>query len=1077
MRLENVEDLYPLTPLQEGLLFHSLAEPHSHVYFNQMLATLGGNLDESAFKAAWQGTVERHAILRTFFVWNEVKAPVQVVERTVDLPYEKQDLRGLSGAEQEQRLLSAQTEDLERGFELAQAPLMRLCLFQTADDRHEFLWSFHHILMDGWAMFHVLKEVFDSYTALCKGQSLEMEQRRPYRDYIAWLKRQDLARAESFWRQRLAGFTAPTELVGCKDDKNKSLAGTYEFDTHLIRFSQKETSDLQAFCRKQRITLSTLVQGAWALLLSRYTGDDDVLFGTVVSGRPASLAGVESMVGLFINTLPVRARIDEQRAVKHWLNQLQGEQAEVLEYEYSPLIDIQQWSDVARGTSLFDSILMFENYHKESPLEEMGGALQISNVRWFERVNYPLVALVEPAEALQLRIVSHHNRFETGSVERMLGHWRILLEAMVAAPEQPLSDLPLLTKAEKQHLLVELNEASNDYPREQCINVLFEEQVKATPDAIALVFNDQEMTYGELNAQANQIAHFLQDKGVGLETKVGICVERSFEMIAGILGILKAGGVYVPLDPHYPIDRIAFMLEDTGITILLTLQKLLDKLPQGTPRVVCLDSDWQEIQAARVENLPVETKAENIAYVMYTSGSTGMPKGVSIPHRGVVRLVRNTNYVKLGRDEVFLQLAPISFDASTFEIWGSLLNGAKLVIFQAARPSLDELVQSIDRLGITTLWLTAGLFHEMMERHPDGLTSVRQLLAGGDVLSVAHVKNAAKQADRRIINGYGPTENTTFACCYRVQPDGNIDSSVPIGRPVANTTVYILDRSMRPVPVGISGELYIGGDGLARDYLNRPKLTAERFVPNPFSRLPGARLYRTGDRVRYRNDDNIEFLGRDDNQVKIRGYRIELGEIQAHLGGHPAIEDTVVVVREDSPGDKTLVAYTTSTNSPVPTTTELRRFLSELLPDYMVPSAFVAMVSFPLTPNDKVDRDALPTPDGVRPDLLVEFVAPTSSVELAISTAWREVLNLEKVGLHDNFFELGGHSLHLMQVHNKLNDKFAKALKMVDLFRFPTVAALAEFVERADNESSALRESQSRAQQRRASTRRRRQIN
>ena len=1057
MRSENVEDFYPLSPLQEGLLFHSLSAPESRMYFNQVIATLQGDLNDSAFKRAWQRLLDRHPILRTFFVWEDLKAPIQVVDRQIMLPFEQHDWRGVSQVEQQKRLESIRQAELERGFDLSKAPLMRLVLIQTAEDSSEFIWSFHHILMDGWSMFQAFKEVFTLYQAFSKGQEFHLENLRPYRDYIVWLRQQNLRQAEAYWRKTLKGFTAPTPLV--VDRTLESLSEQREeFATQPLQLSAATTTTLKSLSQKYHVTLNTLVQGSWALLLSRYSGEETVAFGTVVSGRPVSLTGVESMVGLFINTLPVRVEVSPQDSLLDWLKKLQAQQVEMRQYEYSPLVEVQGWSEVPRGTSLFESIFLFENYHNDIPLEAMGGSLKIRNVRWFERVNYPLAAFAVPGTQLLLRILYHCSRFDAATITRMLRHWGTLLEGMVANPDCRLSDLPLLTKAERHQLLVEWNDTKTEYPRDKCIHEVFEAQVERIPDMVAVVFEDKQLTYRELNRLANRLAHHLRALGVGPEVPVGICLERSLEMVVGLLGILKAGGAYVPLDPASPKERLAFMLADTQAPVLLTHEKLIQKLPDHGGRVVCLDSGWENIVKENEANPITEAMSENLAYVIYTSGSTGKPKGTSVPHRAVVRLVKGTNYANLNSDEVFLQFAPISFDASTFEIWGSLLNGARLVVLPAHTPSLEELEQAIGQNQVTTLWLTAGLFHQMVEKHPEGLRHVRQLLAGGDVLSVSHVKAALQQLEGcQLINGYGPTENTTFSCCFPMTDAQQVGHSIPIGQPIANTQAYILNRFQQPVPIGVTGELYVGGDGLARDYLNQPELTAERFIPNPFCDAPGARLYRTGDLARYLSDGNIEFLGRLDHQVKIRGFRIELGEVEATLSQHPAVRETVVLAREDVPGDpsaefiltkewlrtgKRLVAYIVTNTKQSPPIDELRRFLKEKLPEYMVPSAFVMLDALPLTPNGKVDRRTLPAPDQARPELERAFVAPRTPVEGKLSGIWTEVLGLDQVGIHDNFFSMGGHSILAIQVMSRVRDAFQVEFPLRRLFESPTVADL-----------------------------------
>jgi len=638
--------------------------------------------------------------------------------------------------------------------------------------------------------------------------------------------------------------------------------------------------------------------------------------------------------------------------------------------------------------------------------------------------------------------------FDAGTISRMLKHFQTLLEGIVANPEQRLSDLSLLTQQERQQLLVEWNDTQADYPKDVCIHQLFEAQAEQTPEAVAVVFEDEQLTYGELNRRANQVAHHLRSLDVCPDSLVGICIERSLEMVVGLLGILKAGGAYVPLDPAYPSERLAFMLEDTQVSVLLTQRPRVEKLPSHQARVVCLDTDWETLAQHSEENPKSEVMPDHLAYVMYTSGSTGKPKGVSVIHRGVVRLVKQTNYASFSTEEVFLQLAPISFDASTFEIWGSLLNGARLVVMPPHTPSLQELGQALEQYQVTTLWLTAGLFHLMVDEQIKDLKDVRQLLAGGDVLSVGHVKKVLQEIKGlKLINGYGPTENTTFTCCYPITEASLVGISVPIGRPIANTQVYLLDDHLQPVPVGVPGELYIGGDGLARGYLNRPDLTSDRFIPNPFSDKKGDRLYKTGDLARYLSDGNIEFLGRQDDQVKIRGFRIEPGEIEAVLEQHPAVQEVVVMVREDIPGNKRLVAYLVVNQLAAPTIPKLQQFLKQKLPEYMVPSTFVLLEVLPLTPNGKIDRRALPAPDTSRPFGEGAYVAPQTPVEEMVAGIWADVLAVKEVSIHDNFFDLGGHSLLATQLISRLRDTFGVEFPLRGLFESPTVASLSERLE------------------------------
>ena len=650
-----------------------------------------------------------------------------------------------------------------------------------------------------------------------------------------------------------------------------------------------------------------------------------------------------------------------------------------------------------------------------------------------------LLAWETPQGGLGAAFTYATDLFDAATVARMGSHWRSLLEAMVATPERRVAELPLLTDAERRQLLVEWNETNTRYPREASIAELFEAQAKRTPQAVALEYGGEALTYREFNARANRLARYLRKQGVKAGTLVGLCVERSLEMVVATLGILKTGGAYVPLDPEYPKERLAFMLEDTGAPVLLTQSGLRERLPAYAGKLIELDGDGKHIGAESAQDPPAQASAQSLAYVIYTSGSTGRPKGTLVEQGSVVRLVKNTHFIELGPQEVFLQFAPISFDASTLELWGPLLNGGRLVIAPAGRASLEELARLIKERGITTLWLTAALFHQMVDSHREALTGVKQLLAGGEALSVPHVRRYLEGIGKnRLINGYGPTENTTFTCCHVMTAETRIGHTVPIGRPIANTRVYILDSHLNPVPVGVVGELYAGGAGLARGYLNQPELTAEKFVADPFT--PGERLYRTGDLVRYTSEGVIEFVGRIDTQVKVRGYRIELGEIEAVLGSHPAVKETVVLAREDTPGDKRLVAYVVGEANAA----ELKEHLASRLPGYMLPAAFVTLEKLPLTPNDKVDRKALPAPE--RTGLEAEYVAPRNATEETLARIWAEVLKVKRVGVHDNFFETGGNSILTFRVATKA-EKAGLQLNVMQMFQHQTIAQLAAMVE------------------------------
>jgi len=1065
MSMKNIEDIYPLSPMQQGMLFHSLYAPETGVYFEQSSWTLRGDLDISAFERAWQRVVDRHSALRTAFLWEDLDEPLQVVHWWVELPLEKHDWRGLSKTEQEERFEALLETDRERGFELSEAPLMRLALIRTAEDTYHFVWSLHHLLLDGWSQPIIFQEVLASYEAFQQGQHISLPPSRPYRDYIAWLQQQDMAEAEAFWQRTLKGFTAPTPLVvGRAPESGPAPEEDYTVQQTLLPATTMAA--LQALAQQHQLTLNTLVQGAWALLLSRYSGEEDVLFGATVSGRPADLPGAESMVGLFINTLPVRVQVRPEASVLSWLKELQARQAELRQYEYSPLVEIQGWSDVPRDLPLFESLLVFENYPMDDTVRPQEASLKIERGHSFTRTNYPLTVAVSPGRQIGLEVGYDCHRFDAGTIRRMVGHLRTLLEGMAADPEQQVSTLPLLTDAERQQLLVEWNATQAEYPQDRCVHEVFEAQVARTPDAVAVVFEDQHLTYVELNQRANQLAHYLQKLGAGPEAPVGICVERSLEMVIGMLGILKAGSAYVPMDPTNPQERLTFMLKDTQVMVLLTQEHLNQRISKSANRqTICLDADWEEITRESKENPISGATAENLAYVIYTSGSTGRPKGVLLEHRGFCnQVVGWARHFEIKPGDRLLQFLSFGFDGSIVEFFPTLVSGATLhLIPRQMTLSLPDLHQLLQEQKITTLTMTPSA---LVVLPSEDLPFLETVISGGEKCTKEVAVRWA--SGRRFANVYGPTEATVTAAWYDVDELQDEGADIPIGCPFSNIRLYVLDTHLSPVPIGVPGELYIGGVGVARGYLNRPKLTSERFIPDPFAPPysppasgggwggAGARLYKTGDLVRYLPNGNIEFLGRVDRQVKIRGFRIELGEIEAVLNRHPAVREAVALAREDEPGKKYLAAYVVPESEAEPNVSELRDYLKKRLPAYMVPSAFVVLETLPLMPSGKVDRRALPAPDGARPDLETTYVAPRTPVEEGLVDLWAQVLGVERVGVHDNFFDLGGHSLLATQLVSRVREVFQVEVLLRDIFEAPTVVGLAERVEAALRAASGL---------------------
>lgn len=1432
MRTAPIEDSFPLSPLQQGMLFHYLYSKDSGVDIEQIVGHLHERLDIDALRGAWQRVVRRHAALRSSFRWEGLDQSLQDVHHGVELSFSVQDWRHLAAREQAQRLEEYLREDRQQGFVLEQPPTMRLALFQLADSEFQLVWTVHHILLDGRAFPIVLREVFDHYESNQKGQEgLHLSPPPSYQHYIEWLQERDTAGDEAFWRERLAGFTRPTRFNTSLTSSSESSSQPGDRAEQEFRLSETQTSALRLLAKEHDLTLNTLVQGTWALLLSRYSGEEEVVFGATRACRRSTVPNAESIVGVCINTLPVRVRVVPEMPVAAWLMTLRQQQLEVRGYEHTPLVNIQKWSNVPADMPLFDSLLVFDYEQLNTSLRSLGPAWHTREFQIIERTNYPITVYAYGEPELLLRIAYDRGRFSDSRITRMLGHMQTLLEGMAADPAAHLASLPLLTAGERHQLLVEWNNTRLSYPSDALlIHELFEAQVKHTPNASAIVAQGRPLTYAELNAKANQLAHYLISNGIGPDALVGICLDRSLELIIAILAIHKAGGAYLPMDPTYPKERLAFMMEDAKPAILLTQEEVISNLPQPRPLSICLDSNWDSVAKETTENPARRSAPGNLAYVIYTSGSTGKPKGVMVEHGNVINFFAGMDQ-RLGSEPpgVWLAVTSLSFDISVLELLWTLARGFKVVLYAGGDKELitsptqdsaallthadidfslfyfasdegekvhdkytlllegarfaDEhgflavwtperhfhafgglypnpsvasaaiavmtqqvkiragsvvlplhppirvaeewaLVDNLShgRVGISfasgwqpndfviapenyadrkdvmiggietvrrlwrgetvampgpkgqdveistlprpvqpelPIWLTAAgnpetcrlageiganvlthllgqsveelgekvrLYREAWRQHGHGpgeghvtlmlhtfvgadddavreivrrpmkdylrsavdlvkkaawhfpvrkegnagkslvqlaesneltpedmevlldyaferyfetsglfgtpetcarlvdrlreigideiaclvdfgvdsetvlanlthlntlkercslgssmdtgatipslirrhgvthmqctpsmarmlmldpeakeaLSSLDKLMIGGEAFPPTLAKELKDVVRGDLLNMYGPTETTVWSSTHVV--DG-MEDTVSIGRPIANTTLYVLDKHLQPVPVGIPGELFIAGKGVARGYLNRPELTSERFVKDPFSHIPGAQMYRTGDLACYRPDGNLEFLGRIDNQVKIRGHRIELGEIEAVLSRHPHLREVAVAAKADNSGGTQLASYVVPVKGQKPTVESLRGFLLERLPEYMVPSVYVNLEALPLTPNKKVDRAALPEPDQARPMLGGSFVATRTYVEQQLAQIWMDVLNVKDIGVNDSFFDLGGHSLSAVQVAFRVRQVFGIDFPLRMLFQAPTLADLAGKVE------------------------------
>ncbi len=1042
MKQDDIEDIYELSALQQGMLFHDVYNPGSRVYFVQLVARLRLDLDHQAFDRAWQTVVERHTALRTSFHWEEVDKPLQVVHRQAKPTIERHDWRDLPASGRQKRLEELLARDRHLGFSLSEAPLLRLALCRLGNGDYQLVWSYHHLLADGWSVALVLKELFALYNALLIGSEALLPPARRYGDYIQWLHQQDTAAAEAFWRAELAGLTAPTPLSMMPGG---APSATVEARYHSlpVRIDAETTAGLRALARRNHLTLNTLVQGAWALLLARYSGEREVVFGATVSGRSAALSGIESMVGLFMNTLPVRAAVPPDAYLSGWLTEQQSRQAGARDYEHSSLIDLQRWSGLPSGQPLFYTLVVFERY----PAEEALAGIVEREVDSSRRLGADFVGadfsaslcVAETPEGLTGSLSYSVGLHDRNSVLRLLGQLKTLLSGIAAPLDIRLWELPLLTTAERWQLLGEQNDTGRGWPP-GCLHHLFEEQAARTPDAIAVTDGTVRLTYRELNVQAARLTQQLRRMGIGPEQLVALCAERTVDLLAALLGILKAGAAYLPLDPSYPQERLRFLLEDAGAGVLVTQERLLAMLPEHRAQLVILE-DVAASEVSPQEDPEMQVGPRNLSHVLYTSGSTGRPKAVAIEHASAVAFLRWAGEV-FTREELagVLATTSINFDCTLFELFAPLSWGGKVVL---ARSVLELPVLSADdEVTLISMVPSALLQHLRADALPP---SVRAINVGGETSPHELIEELERRRDTlRVFHVYGPTEDTTYStyCILREASGG----SLSIGRPITGTAVYILDPNGGPAPIGVPGEIYLGGDGLARGYLGRPELTAERFLPDPWSGRPGARLYRTGDLARFRPDGESELLGRIDQQVKIRGFRVELGEVEVVLQQYPRVSEAAALLFQKSGGEGRLVAYCVARPGNTLSAADLRKFARERLPAPMVPSAFVVMSALPRLFNGKLNRRALPEPDWGPLGSESTFVAPRDTWELELTRIWEDLLGIVPIGVRDDFFALGGHSLHAVSFSSRVQRELGRRIPLSALFGDPTIEDLASLL-------------------------------
>ncbi|MFQ3244133.1 MAG: amino acid adenylation domain-containing protein [Arenicella sp.] len=1074
----NFEKLYPTTGMQQGLLFHSGLD--NSAYLTQLSIDIEGPLDFIAMKQAWNEVVRRHDVFRTLFSDDHTH---QLVLSEVTLPFTELDLSEYNESEQQQRLAQFLKEDRAKGFDLKQVPLMRITLIAFSQQRYCLIWSNHHALSDGWSLPLVLKEVLSLYKEAslsstdrastgqpCVSQlSSVLPKTQPYENYIAWLGQQDDEKARSYWKDMLARVETPTQINVDRIVDGQSRGARKQ----SLTLTQEKGAQLLSLAKHHQVTLNTLIQAAWAYLLHRYCGEEQVVFGETISGRPPEINGVEDMVGLFINSLPVVVNIELEQEIGTWLRAMQQASIDRVEHAFLPLSEIQNLSPVSnsggRERTLFDTLVVFENYPVDQEIEKIiaGSEFSVTDIKNEEQTNYALTLMVLPESTdlhgkLSFELGYRAERYEEGTITRILEQLELILTGLLDHSHKTVGELSILTAEEEHRLLVGWNETASDFPHDKCIHELFEEQVERTPDAVATVFNKEALSYAELNQRANQLARYLVSQGVTPDSLVGICVERSLDMLVGVLAIMKSGGAYLPLDPSYPKARLEYMLTDSGVQWVITQESLAEQCLVEQP--ICLNDESlvNELVLLDRSNLNKDRlglSSNHLAYVIYTSGSTGKPKGVMLEHHNLTNFL-SSMLVEPGMssDDTLLAVTSLSFDIHALELYLPLIVGGRVVIASSENAlSADELGSLIEGHRVTIMQATPATWKMLVS---DDWEPQRKLkvLCGGEALSRGLKDELLKRDAIELWNMYGPTETAVWSATQR------IEDVVSLGTPIANTQFYVLDTHLNPVPLGVAGELHIGGEGVARGYLNQPDLTAEKFIQNPFADHNDNRIYKTGDLVRWLSDGTLEYIARIDAQVKVRGFRIELGEIESRLDEYPDIKDSVVIT-QGKESNKQLIAFYLSrdkeddngevnNNSIKPLDEDLKAHLRQTLPEYMLPTAFVSLETIPLTPNGKVDRRALEHMDvSLKPRRA--YLAPCNATEKQLVAIWAEVLDVEpeKIGINDSFFELGGHSVLVTQITAKVRDQLGIDLPIKALFEQDNIADLAQLIAESERSS------------------------
>ncbi|WP_420811521.1 amino acid adenylation domain-containing protein [Myxococcus stipitatus] len=1043
----------PLSFAQQRLWFLDQLLPGSATYNMPTFVRLDGSLDIAALQRGFDELVRRHESLRTTFIELDGQ-PFQQIAPEGQLPVTRVNLRGIDEEASHSEVQRLLREEYQRPFNLSTGPLIRTMLLELSDTEHVLALNMHHIVSDGWSMGVLIREVAALYDAFSKEKPSPLAPLAiQYADYSAWqrdwLQGEVLDSQLAYWRNQLA--SAPN--LALPIDKPRPPVQTFNGASTSVSISGPVAKRLKALCRSEGATPFMALLATWQLLLARHSGQDDIVVGSPIAGRHR--AELESLIGFFVNTLVFRARIAPHESFLGLLRQVKEFALNAYAHQDIPFERLVEELHPARDLSrspLFQVIFALQNTPESAiqktdlTLSPVGVGGVVATAKFELTLN-----LTETPDGISGSLGYNTDLFEQATIERMARHFEVLVEAITSRPEVPIAEHSLLTEMERREVLVDWAQAPARVSTDDTMPEAFARVVARSPDATALLFGEESLSYRQVDTRSNQLAWHLRSLGVSTDTRVAVSLERSPDLIVALLAVLKAGAAYVPLDTQYPPERLASMVEDARPSILLTSRALLSKLPSEGLTLVLLDDVALSERPAHA--LPPSALPDSLAYVVFTSGSTGKPKGVACTHRGVVHTLLGVDYTTFNHEQTHLLLAPISFDATVFEVWGALLHGARLVVLPPLAPSLEDLFGAISRHAVTTLWATSGLFSQLVESRLPAPPSLQRVLTGGDVVSPLHVREALTSWGLPVTNCYGPTEITVLATAFSLARADDVGTCIPIGRPTNGTRLLVLDASLQPVPVGVTGELFIGGEGLARGYLGQPALTAERFVPDPFSASPGARLYRSGDLVRWSPDGVLDFIGRSDAQVKVRGFRIELSEVEAALLAHPSVREAVALAREDAPGDKRLVGYFVADDLD---SVSLRAFLKSRLPEFMVPSSLLRLDALPLTSNAKIDRKALPPPEAVLHASAASQVAPRTPTEEVLATAWADVLRVPKVGITDDFFELGGHSLLAIKLMAKIRERTRVSLPVAALFQGSSIERLAAILEQHQGSTRAL---------------------